>query len=495
MIKHEKFSYGFFIRLFLFICFALITGYGMAHHELWRDEAHVWVASRDNSFVGVVGEIQYEGTPILWNTILRPFSQLGFPVETMQVIHWVFALVSCALLLFVSPYPLGFIVGILASYYFSYEYAIVARNYVITPVLLFGIAALYKARFEKPFLYGILIFLLFQTNLHSLMHAGTLFFFYMIEVVVLKKISWKTITVICLLLAMSIFTVYTYLSASAYQAVYTGKTFSLKGLVTDTVSFFIPSFNSFSPYVQLPIDIVNVTRLCIVILFLFVILFTYDNIILLFMGALQIAWVLYLTIYAHPGYLRHKGMFLVSLLFILWIAMDARDVRKKYAQIARNIIIVLLGALSLLSVPFSYYVYSSDITSKFSGSKQMAQFIQGTYGTKKTLVTHYSSFGESVYAYLPGVRIYHPEFSQFGYKNVADLRYNEITWNQTLPVENIISDAVLHQGNPEDLVFLFSYPIQNPEKYGLQLVYETSGSFFWEHQPEEYWLYSVAKHM
>jgi len=53
--------------------------------------------------------------------------------------------------------------------------------------LLFFIAVFYKKRFEKPVIYSILIFLLFNTNIHSFFSAFILMIIYIIEVINLNS--------------------------------------------------------------------------------------------------------------------------------------------------------------------------------------------------------------------------------------------------------------------------------------------------------------------
>lgn len=56
----------------------------------------------------------------------------------------------------------------------AYEYSVIARSYSLSILFLFLIAILYARRFEYPLWYSLLIFLLFNTNVHSFFIAASL---------------------------------------------------------------------------------------------------------------------------------------------------------------------------------------------------------------------------------------------------------------------------------------------------------------------------------
>ncbi|MEZ5024404.1 MAG: hypothetical protein R2728_14335 [Chitinophagales bacterium] len=59
----------------------------------------------------------------------------------------------------------------LLSYFLCFQYGIVARSYVLLIPLLFGIASIYERKFQKPFLFILLILLLANVSLHGSLMA------------------------------------------------------------------------------------------------------------------------------------------------------------------------------------------------------------------------------------------------------------------------------------------------------------------------------------
>jgi hypothetical protein len=46
--------------------FAIVLLFGMAHHEMWRDELQAWMVAREaHSLGGLLNNMKYEGNPVL----------------------------------------------------------------------------------------------------------------------------------------------------------------------------------------------------------------------------------------------------------------------------------------------------------------------------------------------------------------------------------------------------------------------------------------------
>ena len=113
--------------LCLILIYSLLVAFGAYHHEPWRDEAQAWLIARDLDFLGIISQMRYEGTPALWHIIIAPFAKLGFPYYTITIIHLVISI--SAISVFVSKSHLSklFKILVIFSYYFAYEYAVIAR--------------------------------------------------------------------------------------------------------------------------------------------------------------------------------------------------------------------------------------------------------------------------------------------------------------------------------------------------------------------------------
>jgi hypothetical protein len=127
-----------------YFCLALT---GILHHELWLDEAHHWLLSRDSgSFAGLWANTRYEGHPILWNFLLFLISRFSWNPLWMQVLHVCIA--TAAAVVFLRKAPLGLPVKVLFifGYFMIFEYALISRNYMLGVLFLFLACSVYRQK-------------------------------------------------------------------------------------------------------------------------------------------------------------------------------------------------------------------------------------------------------------------------------------------------------------------------------------------------------------
>ena len=163
-------------RLIAGAAFALYAAWVITvglHHEAWFDEMQAWLLARDNSLAALIGTYaRYEGTPGLWHAILWLAIRAGLPFSAIWVLSAGFALAAAAIMLARAPFPLALRIGLLASWYFGYQYSVVARGYCLD-LLLFSIAAaLFARRAQHPLGYALTIGLLANVNAFSFLAAG-----------------------------------------------------------------------------------------------------------------------------------------------------------------------------------------------------------------------------------------------------------------------------------------------------------------------------------
>ena len=146
----------------------------VAHHEPWADEAQSWLVARDLPFWKMIfSQMRYENSPGLWQTILWLATHLFHaPYPAMNYIGAALAAAGAALLIFCAPFPRPVRYLMASSYYVAYQYAVIARPYVM--LLLFGglAAILYRRRAPIPF--AIAIALLCGTSVHGTILAAAI---------------------------------------------------------------------------------------------------------------------------------------------------------------------------------------------------------------------------------------------------------------------------------------------------------------------------------
>lgn len=147
-------QYAWVLDAGVFLCLSVLILYTISRHEPWADEAETWVEVRDIPWLQLVfGQLRYDGHLPLWYSVVW----LGQHVFRLSYDHFVFIGGACgiaglAVLMFLAPFPraLRYIIG--GSFFFSYQYAVVARPYVLMPLL--GLLAVYFYRRGMPHIYG-----------------------------------------------------------------------------------------------------------------------------------------------------------------------------------------------------------------------------------------------------------------------------------------------------------------------------------------------------
>ncbi|MGN6566544.1 MAG: hypothetical protein ACTHJ0_01260, partial [Flavipsychrobacter sp.] len=148
----------------VFILYALAVLYGVVKHEPWRDEAQAWLLARDTSFSELLKMLPSEGHPPLWYLLLIPLTKSGMPYMSMNILNGLIMMAAMYLLLFRTKMPLIIKLAIPFSYFYFYEYSIIARDYGLVVFFCMAIVSLYPKRLDKPILYSVCIAGLYNSH-------------------------------------------------------------------------------------------------------------------------------------------------------------------------------------------------------------------------------------------------------------------------------------------------------------------------------------------
>jgi hypothetical protein len=131
----------------VFAVYVALLAWTLAHHVPHVDQAQAWLLARELSLPALFGKfLSYEGTPGLWHLILWFLCRLHVSYVVMP---WIVAVIPVAgiwVFLRYSPFPAILRLSLPFSFYFFYQYAVVARSYIVLPLLVFLAAWL----FAKP---------------------------------------------------------------------------------------------------------------------------------------------------------------------------------------------------------------------------------------------------------------------------------------------------------------------------------------------------------
>ena len=148
---------------------ASVIFYTVSRHEPWADEAQAWLIARDMGWTRMVfSELRYEGHPLLWYTILWPLIHFfHMPYAAFGYLGAALGVGGIAVLIFLAPMPRFIRYLIAASFFFVYQYSVVARSYNLMPLLAFLAAHFYRRGDRRLLAFAISVALLLQVSVHA----------------------------------------------------------------------------------------------------------------------------------------------------------------------------------------------------------------------------------------------------------------------------------------------------------------------------------------
>lgn len=474
------------VRVLLFVVLALYSAlvvFGVYHHEPWRDEAHPWLSAKEDSIIQIIESVRYAPTPILWTVLLMPLAKLGFPYISMNIVHAIIAAVTIGLLLFLSKIPLILKILIPFTYYMAYEYAVIARNYILTGLLLFCIASVYNKRLEKPLVYALFLSLLFQTNLYSALPAGLLALAFFGEVSKQTKITFQKMSAVILMTASALFTFITYLPAkgpftSGPENIVFEMLNILMNAVTTTLFSKLIGVNSYILFMT----IMAVTLLVFILFFLTII----RKRALFVIVVSSFLWFLVMNMFFKSGTLRHHGLFFVYLIFFIWIAPRySRSDGSVY--IIQRLFYSLLGILLIFSIVSTIYIYQMDYRFNFSGAEDMANYLKRNNLLEKNITVYRAGDVEALLPYIDNKKFWYPEVQEFTRYHINDSRAFVLPY---ISMDDIRDSSYKHFHGDAAVLYLLSSPIEELWRPDYKLLHTSQIVRFWGNDTEQFWLYS-----
>jgi hypothetical protein len=431
----------------IFGLYSALLLYITSNHEPWRDEAQSWLIARDLSIGGLFRYLPNEGHPPLWYLILMPFAKLGLPYATVNLVSNVIAMGIAWLVLFKSRYPLYLKIAMIFSYFFLFEYAVIARNYGIVMLLLMAIAAVYDKRHEQPFVFAILIFLLFQTNVLAFCTGAGLGLIYLVEVIREKRLNAKSIGAMAIMAAGGLAMIVLLLSAgmkSSYTKLATDKL----GAVTDAMGN------------ALLLD--KTSGIVALFLYLLLALALFRKPLVLLFLTVAVAGYCYLVAYKFQGTMRHHGFLLVFILAAYAYATRYNPLKQfeKYAWIEKGGVI-LLSALLGMQVLKGSETIMADVDGNFTDAKNAAEFITKNGLDKYEIVGHRSYAASAVVPYLPNNKpVWYADQQRYG----TFVYLDTVFFNNYMKYSGDYAPYIASQKfkNLDSVILLMSVPIEYP---------------------------------
>lgn len=168
-------------RVFLFAAWLLLVGWFWWNHVVWRDEVRALnLALSGSNVVEMLRNIHGEGHPAIWYLVLRGAHALFPYKEVLPIAGGLIGVATIAVFAFRAPFRLFVITLAMFSLWAAYEFVVVARNYGMSALAMFLLAALYQRVRNSPW-FGVILLVLCNTNVPSSFLAAAFLLFRFIE--------------------------------------------------------------------------------------------------------------------------------------------------------------------------------------------------------------------------------------------------------------------------------------------------------------------------
>lgn len=305
----------------IWVCGAL---YATLHHTMWRDEIRALSFARQgDDLIEMIGLIRGFGHPALWHVMLRSALSLHANPMVLAVLAFLIGAAASALLAFRAPFrPLMLALALFGAFSI-YEYVAVARNYGLSVLLLFLIAAAWRRYRDRPGVIGALLFLLCNANVHSVVLAGALLLFWLVELVreeTGSRLAWPSfIAAAALALAGAATCAWQVYPPVDSAAALPPSPLNPLALLTSLAINLGPAFDELMPE-GLRTLIPVVVILPLLLLLSITSLRASPAAVLAAASALLGMTLLFGIVY--PGFYRHQALFIAFLLTLTWIVQD-----------------------------------------------------------------------------------------------------------------------------------------------------------------------------
>ena len=395
------------------------------HHEFWRDEVRALsIAIAPPSLWELPEFLKNEGHPVVWYILLRIGHQvIGSPLA-LPVVSVLVAGAAVIIFLFCSPFSLGLKFLFVFSVLPLYEYSVMARNYGISMLLMFGFAAVYPHRRQYLFLIMIILALLANTNVHSLLIAAILTVLWLWDEVVIdrRSLSARQLSLLGLaaglILASVLFAVRTTLPDETTIVTNVYHATSLKDYLVlfaqtlrkpwQTMSLLIPFPDWFlggQPWRLLQILLVGALILGLAVRVRFA---------LALLAALLALGYLFNFVYG--GSLRHQGLVLIFTLVLYWLNAEVSPNFRNplLAQCHTLALVIVLPLVLLWGDSIAFRQVQRDFKFELSSCKALEQWFSRHPEFQDAIILGEPDYLLEALPYYAAQRIYIPRESRYG---------------------------------------------------------------------------------
>ena len=478
------------MRWLTFVIWVCLTLWLTAHHELWRDEADSWLLARDASWQKMFSILPDKGQPPLWYILLKAANANGFGWRAMQGINLLTVCIAGWLLVFRSYFTILLVLPLLFSFHMSYEYPVIARNYGlgIFGLYLYAYSQNLDTRFAKS-MRVLAQLLLCGSTVHFLALALVLFAFRISEK--LRARTWDLIAFAKQEAAFIVLFVFSVLvlwptgkgqfSSSLFDK------FQLQNLRDSLANSLLP-FNSPSAATM------GLSLVCYWIA-LSASAKPWRAGAMFLAGAGVLEAIFCFKYYS--GAPRHSGLLFIWLITVLWInGLPVKPDHSYFSLLSRRSLAPLvMWLISAWNLPVVASVWELEATGNFSDAHEAAAVLNSAPASGRQVVCWIPRNCMAILPYLSSdQKFWYPLINREGTFDFWDKKSNAVTEmaiNHSIGIDEVLRLLPSHfknWGKSDGPLFVSTWPIIDPEKFGLKLISPAKKSA-WRILDESFWIY------
>ena len=408
MLKTEN-KKSLIINLICIFLYAAATLTIVLHHEIWADEAQVWLIVKNLGFIDLFKHLVNEGHPALFYLLMMPFAKMNVSIFFMQIFCWLCSCAGVFLLLTFAPFNKITKCAIITSAGFLYFFPVIARSYSLLPLLIFALAAIYKDRLKHPLFFSILLAL--TANIHVIMF-GFVFItglFFLLEIFKEKKLGNSICTSAIIITGLLAVVIQLWGTENANSMINFSTQNIWRSCIIVPVQFFVNAVDFNNSLYSIINKLSYGTVLYVLFGFIFFILYInlcialwfYDKKIFV-INSLSILFQFFIYIFAYSALMYPSRIFcaFIITMFCCWIVLEQNRHKKTKLFSAKtlNIIMAIFFAMTVFN-GINYTI--KDITGNYSSAKETAKFIKQNIPENSVLIPTEDGCALGIYYYLP----------------------------------------------------------------------------------------------
>lgn len=403
------------INILCTLLYAVFTIVIVMHHEIWADEAQVWLLVKNLSIPELFKHLVNEGHPSFFYLLVMPFAKLfngSFGILAMQIICWLSMVISVFLLLQFSPFNKYAKFGIVTSAGFLYFLPVIARSYSILPVLIFLAAILYQKQKERPILYALVLAMIANTHVIMFAFVFLLGLEFIYEYFIKAKLFCKKYICSALIIFSGLFAVVLQLfgTSSSNGAIELSVSDLSRVVVRVLVQFFANTIDyGYSILLSqkvMPEHVMLYFIITVIFAVLFIVLLLLPfwlNKKIASITFLSISFQFAIYIFAYSALIYPNRTFVAFLILIwgYWQIMEQNNRQNTNKFLNKKIINAILSVFFLLTAFNGIDFSLKDIKNNYSSAKDTAQFIEKNIEKDALLIPTGDAFALGLCYYLP----------------------------------------------------------------------------------------------